>query len=66
MTQRLRLHYVNTTSCWSSEDIIIASRARWEPFNNECVHHQTQKRYYKDTQSFKITFACCIQQHEQL
>ena len=32
MTQRLRLHYVNTTSatsCWRSEDVIIASRARW-------------------------------------
>ena len=32
MTQRLRIHYVNTTSatsCWRCEYVIFASRARW-------------------------------------
>ena len=38
MTQRKRLHYVNTTSatsCWRSEDVIIASRARWVKINKK-------------------------------
>ena len=55
MTQRKRLHHVNTTSatsCWRSEGVIIASRARWvnswKQTSVKCINRA----------SLKITLMC--------